>query len=103
MKEYKGNGEFQEIGEDTVLGISIKTLIALAVGLFVAVGGYYNLQAEIDIAKKLPEPAVSRTEYDLKDQLVRETIMSNAKNIEEIKTQLDKIETRLYEIKWERF
>lgn len=102
MKEYKGNGEFQEIGEDTVLGISIKTLIALAVGLFVAVGGYYNLQAEIDIAKKLPEPAVSRTEYDLKDQLVRETIMSNAKNIEEIKTQLDKIETRLYEIKWER-
>lgn len=99
MKEYKGNGEFQEIGEDTVLGISIKTLIALAVGLFVAVGGYYNLQAEIDIAKKLPEPAVSRTEYDLKDQLVRETIMSNAKNIEEIKTQLDKIETRLYEIK----
>lgn len=99
MKEYKGNGEFQEIGEDTVLGISIKTLIALAVGLFVAVGGYYNLQAEIDIAKKLPEPAVSRTEYDLKDQLVRETIMSNAKNIEEIKNQLDKIETRLYEIK----
>ena len=99
MKEYKGNGEFQEIGEDTVLGVSIKTLIALAIGLSVAVGGYYNLQAEIDIAKKLPEPAVSRTEYDLKDQLVRETIMSNAKNIEEIKTQLDKIETRLYEIK----
>lgn len=99
MKEYKGNGEFQEIGEDTVLGVSIKTLIALAIGLSVAVGGYYNLQAEIDIAKKLPEPAVSRTEYDLKDQLVRETIMSNAKNIEEIKNQLDKIETRLYEIK----
>lgn len=99
MKEYKGNGEFQEVGEDTVLGISIKTLVALSVGLSIAVGGYYNLQAEIDIAKKLPEPAVSRTEYDLKDQLVRETIMSNAKNIEEIKTQLDKIESRLYEIK----
>jgi hypothetical protein len=30
---------------------------------------------------------------------VRETIMNNAKNIEDIKTQLDKIETRLYEIK----
>lgn len=99
MKEYRGNGEFQEVGEDTVLGISIKTLVALGVGLSIAVGGYYNLQAEIDIAKQLPEPAVSRTEYDLKDQLVRETIMSNAKNIEEIKTQLDKIETRLYEIK----
>ena len=99
MKQYEGNGKFTEVGEDTVLGVSIKTLIALGFGLSIAVGGYYNLQAEIDIAKQLPEPAVSRTEYELKDELVRETIMTNAKNIEDIKTQLDKIETRLYEIK----
>jgi len=31
--------------------------------------------------------------------LGRETIMNNAKNIEDIKHQLDKIETRLYEIR----
>ena len=98
MKEYKGNGEFQEIGEDTVLGISIKTLIALAVGLFVAVGGYYNLQAEIDIAKKLPEPAVSRTEYDLKDQLIRETIINTQAQVEENGKKLDLIEQRLYNL-----
>jgi tetrahydromethanopterin S-methyltransferase subunit G len=47
----------------------------------------------------LPEPAVSRTEFDLKDELVRSTIMSNAKNIEEMKKQLDKIENRLFEIR----
>jgi hypothetical protein len=88
-----------EVGEDTVLGVSIKTLIALAIGLSVAVGMYYDVQAEIDIAKQLPEPAVSRVEFELKDNLVRETIMTNAKNIEDIKTQLDKIETRLYEIR----
>ena len=99
MKEYEGNGKFKELGEDTMLGVSIKTLIALGVGLSIAVGGYYNLQAEIDIAKQLPEPAVSRTEYDLKDELVRETIMNNAKNIEDIKNQLDKIETRLFEMR----
>ena len=93
------NKNLKEIGEDTVLGVSIKTLIALAIGLSVAVGMYYDVKAEIDIAKQLPEPAVSRTEYDLKDELIRETIMNNAKNIEDIKTQLDKIETRLYEIK----
>ena len=93
------NKNLKEIGEDTVLGVSVKTLIALAVGLSVAVGMYYDVQAEIDIAKQLPEPAVSRIEFDLKDNLVRETIMTNAKNIEDIKTQLDKIETRLYEIK----
>jgi len=99
MKKYEGNGKFTEVGEDTLLGVSVKTLIALGVGLSIAVGGYYNLNAEIELAKKLPEPAVSRTEFDLKDELVRSTIMSNAKNIEDIKTQLDKIESRLYEIR----
>ena len=99
MKKYEGNGKFTEVGEDTLLGVSVKTLIALGVGLSIAVGGYYNLNAEIELAKKLPEPAVSRVEFELKDNLVRETIMNNAKNIEDIKTQLDKIESRLYEIR----
>jgi len=81
MKKYEGDGKFTEVGEDTVLGVSIKTLIALAIGLSVAVGMYYDLQADIQIAKELPVPAVSRTEFDLKDELVRSTIMSNAKNI----------------------
>lgn len=91
--------KIKEVGEDTVLGVSIKTLIALGIGLSVAVGMYYDVQAEIEVAKQLPEPAVSRVEFELKDNLVRETIMNNAKNIEDIKTQLDKIETRLYEIR----
>jgi len=99
MKQYQGNGKFTELGEDTMLGMSIKTLIALGVGLSIAVSAYFNLQAEIEVAKELPEPAVSRVEFELKDNLVRETIMNNAKNIEEIKTQLDKIESRLYEIR----
>ena len=88
-----------EVGEDTMLGASIKTLIALGVGLSIAVGMFFNLQAEIQIAKELPEPAVSRTEFDLKDELVRETIMNNAKNIEEMKHQLDKIENRIFELR----
>ena len=99
MKQYEGNGKFTELSEDTMLGVSIKTLIALVVGLSIAVGVYFNLQAEIQIAKELPEPAVSRTEFDLKDELVRSTIMSNAKNIEEMKTQLDKIENRIFELR----
>jgi phosphoglycerate-specific signal transduction histidine kinase len=99
MKKYEGNGTFTEVSEDTMLGLSVKTLIALGVGLSIAVSAYFNLQAEIEVAKELPEPAVSRVEFELKDNLVRETIMNNAKNIEDIKTQLDKIESRLYEIR----
>ena len=93
------NEDIKEISEDTILGVSIKTLIALAIGLSVAVGMYYDVKAEIEVAKTLPEPAVSRVEFELKDNLVRETIMNNAKNIEDIKAQLNKIETRLYEIR----
>jgi hypothetical protein len=93
------DNKITEVGEDTVLGVSIKTLIALAIGLSVAVGMYYDVKAEIDIAKQLPEPAVSRVEFELKDNLVRETIMTNAKNIEDIKAQLDKIETRIFEMR----
>ena len=93
------DNKIKEVGEDTVLGVSIKTLVALGIGLSIAVGMYYDLQAEIEVAKQMPEPAVSRVEFELKDNLVRETIMNNAKNIEDIKTQLNKIETRLYEIR----
>ena len=92
-------GIVKEVGKDTVFGVSINTLIALAFGLSIAVGAYYDVKAEIKVAKQLPEPTVSRVEFELKDNLVRETIMNNAKNIESIKTQLDKIETRLYEIR----
>jgi len=85
------------LGEETQFGISIKALIALAAIIASAVGMYYNLNAEIQEAKLLPEPNVSRTEYDLKDQLVRESILNTQKDVSDIKKQLDKIEDRLFE------
>ena len=62
-----------EIGEDTVLGLSIKTLIALAITIATVVGMWFALQADIEEAKNLPQPLqpeISRVEFDLKDQLV---------------------------------
>ena len=66
--------------------------------LVVIIGGYYNLIAEIEEAKKLPKPAVTRTEFDLKDELIRQTIMDTQEDVEEIKETIDKIDERLYEI-----
>ena len=59
---------------------------------------YTTLQADIELAKELPKPEISRTEYDLKDELVRETIMNTQKKVDEIGTKLDKIEERLFKI-----
>jgi Mg2+ and Co2+ transporter CorA len=86
-----------EISEDTIVGLSLRTIGIIIGGVAVVTLGYFDLQADIDEAKKLPEPVISRTEYDLKDELVRETIMNTQEDVEEIKDQLDKIEDRLFE------
>mgnify|MGYP001219169470 FL=1 len=88
----------KELNEDSKFQISIKSLIAIAVGIFTLVGFYFALQADIEEAKELPKPEVSRTEYDLKDQLIRETILNTEKKVDNNGKTLDKIEERLYEI-----
>ena len=89
----------KEISEDTVVGLSLKTIGAIIAGVGVVTRGYFDLQAGIEEAKELPVPVISRTEYDLKDELVRETIMNTQSDVEDIKKQLDKIEERLFEMK----
>lgn len=89
----------KEISEDTVVGLSLKTIGAIIAGVGVVTLGYFDLQAGIEEAKELPMPEISRTEYDLKDELVRETIMNTQSDVEDIKKQLDKIEERLFEMK----
>ncbi len=87
-----------ELSEDTKFQVSIKTLAAIGAGIFALVGMYFALQADIEEAKLLPEPEVSRTEYDLKDQLIRETIINTQEKVNENGDKLDVIEERLYEI-----
>ena len=89
----------KEISEDTVVGLSLKTIGVIIAGVGVVTLGYFDLQAGIDEAKELPVPVISRTEYDLKDELIRETIMNTQSDVEDIKKQLDKIEERLFEMK----
>jgi hypothetical protein len=87
-----------ELSEDSKFEISIKTLIAIGVGLSTLIGMWFALQADIEEAKQLPEPEISRTEFDLKDRLVRETIMNTGKKVEENSEALKKIDEKLFEI-----
>ena len=89
----------KEISEDTVVGLSLKTIGVIIAGVGVVTLGYFDLQAGIDEAKELHVPVISRTEYDLKDELIRETIMNTQTDVGDIKKQLDKIENRLFEMK----
>ena len=87
-----------ELSEDTKFQVSIKTMIGIGVALATLIGMYYTLQEEIEEAKLLPEPPVSRTEYDLKDELIRESIMNTEEKVQENSQKLDKIDEKLYEI-----
>ena len=85
----------KELSEESKFNISVKTLIRIGVGLSVVIGMYFTLQADIAEAKELPAPEVSRTEYDLKDQLIRETIMNTQSDVEEIKEDIEGMDEKL--------
>ena len=80
------------------VNITVETLIGIAIGIFTLMGMWFALQSDIQLAMEMPEAEVSRTEYDLKDQLIRETIMSTQEKVEENSDKLDKIDEKLYEI-----
>ena len=92
----------KQIVENTKVTLDLKTIVMLAVGIATLVGMWFALQADIQEAKELPQPVIDRTEYDLKDELVRQTIMETQDDVDEIKEKVDKIDERLYEMQKNR-
>ena len=89
----------KELNEDTGFNISIKTLIGIGFAMATIISMWFMLQADIAEAKELPappDPEVIRMEFDMKDQMIRNTIMTTQKDVEEIKVTLEKIEDKLY-------
>ena len=74
-----------ELGKGTKFTLNIETLVSIGVTIFMIVGLWFNLQADIEEAKKLPEPPISRTEYDLKDQMIRNSILNTEEKVDDIK------------------
>ena len=87
----------KELNEDTSFKVSVKTLIAIGAGLSALIGMWFTLQADIAEAKELPvsTPEVTRMEFDMKDQLVRQTIMSTQEDVAEIKEDIKRIEEKI--------
>ena len=91
-----------ELNEDTGFKVSIKTLIGIGFAIATVVGMWFALQADIQEAKELPkppEPEVTRMEFDMKDQIVRQTIMTTQEDVKELKTDMDRIEEKIDNLK----
>jgi len=46
----------------------------------------------------MPKPPIERVEYDLKDELVRQTIMDTQEDVEMLLEKFEKLEQRIYEL-----
>lgn len=103
----------KELNEDTTFKMSVKTMGMIAAGIAVVVGGWYSLMQEIQEAKEqpvqidvnilkdeileaIPEAEITRMEFDMKDQMIRQTIMTTQSDVEEMKKTLEKIEDKIY-------
>ena len=90
----------KELNENTGFQVSIKTLLGIGAGMATLISMWFMLQADIADAKALPEPPaaeVTRMEFDMKDQMIRQTIMTTQEDVKEIKKSIEKIEDKLYE------
>ena len=90
----------KELNEDTGFNVSVKTLIAIGFAMATIISMWFILQGDIAEAKELPappDPEVTRMEFDMKDQMIRQTIMTTQEDVKEIKKSIEKIEDKLYE------
>ena len=92
----------KELNEDTSFKVSVKTLIGIGFAIATVVGMWFALQAYIAEAKELPappDPEVTRMEFDMKDQMIRNTIMNTQEDVGEIKEDIKRIEEKIDKLK----
>ena len=90
----------KELNEDSGFKISIKTLLGIGAGMATIISMWFMLQGDIAEARELPappDPEVTRMEFDMKDQMIRQTIITTQEDVQEIKKSIEKIEDKLYE------
>lgn len=92
----------KEIGEETKVTLDLKTIGILLFFVATVVGMWFTLQTDIKEAAKLPappDPEVTRMEFDMKDQMIRNTILNTQGDVSEIKEDMRRIEEKIDKLK----
>ena len=85
-----------KISENTEIQLDLKTIGMIVGGAIALAATYFTLQADIELAKELPKPDISRTEFDLKDELIRSTIIDIDEKVDKNAEKLDDIAEKLF-------
>ncbi len=89
----------KELNEDTGFQVSIKTLIAIGFAISTIIGMWFALQADIAEAKELPRPDVTRMEFQMKDENIRNTIMETRDDLKEVKERMIRMEDKIDDLR----
>ena len=92
----------KSLDENTGFNISIKTLGGIAVGLGTVISMWFVLQADIAEARDLPippKPDVTRMEFDMKDQMIRNTIINTEDKVDKLEERMIRMEDKIDKLK----
>ena len=92
----------KELNEDSGFQVSIKTLVGIGAAMATIISMWFMLQADIAEAKTLPVPPpqdVTRMEFDMKDQMIRQTILTTQEDVTELKESLLRMEIKIDKLK----
>ena len=92
----------KELNEDSGFQVSIKTLVGIGAAMATVISMWFMLQADIAEARTLPIPPpqdVTRMEFDMKDQMIRQTILTTQEDVTELKESLLRMEIKIDKLK----
>ena len=89
----------KELSEDTAVQLSLKTLGGVAFLIATLVGMWFTLQADIAEAKELPKPEVSKMEFDMKDENIRNTIIETRDDVKKLEERMIRMEDKIDALK----
>ena len=92
----------KELTEDSGFKVSIKTLVGIGAAMATVISMWFMLQADIAEARTLPIPPpqdVTRMEFDMKDQMIRQTILTTQEDVTELKESLLRMEIKIDKLK----
>jgi len=85
----------KELNEETAFKLSVKTLIGIGFAMATLISMYFMLQADIAEAKELPTPEVSKMEFKMKDENIRNTIMETRDDVKKLEERMIRMEDKI--------
>ena len=89
----------KELNENTSFKISIQTIIGIGFGMATIISMWFVLQADIAEAKELPKPEVSKMEFQMKDENIRNTIIETRDDVKKLEERMIRMEDKIDDLR----